>query len=121
MNELADRLNYFLDFWGKRSARHALSQFERKLLNPHWSIQVDDILRGLARLRKKLQAEIERHKRFSVGILGGKKEDYFVKDVDIRNYAKYLLREGNIFEKRDLLSCLKSSFCLKDKLLSVRL
>ncbi len=66
-------------------------------------------------LRKKLQHEIERYKNFSVGILGGKKVDCSVKDIDIRNYAKYLLREGNIFEKRDLLLCLKSKILLKEK------
>jgi hypothetical protein len=66
-------------------------------------------------LRKKLQAEIERHKKFSVGILGGEKGDYSAKDIDIRNYAGYLLREGNLFEKRDLLICLKSKIALKEK------
>ena len=66
-------------------------------------------------LRKKLQHEIERYKKFSVEILGGKKEDYSAKDVDIRNYAKYLLTEGSMFEKRDLLTCLKSKIYLKAK------
>jgi hypothetical protein len=68
-------------------------------------------------LRKKLQHEIERHKKFSIGILGGQKIDCSVKDVDIRNYAKYLLREGNLFEKRDLLTCLKSKILLKEKVI----
>ncbi len=66
-------------------------------------------------LRKKLQHEIERHKKFNVGILGGKKEDYSAKDLDIRNYAKYLLKEGSAFEKRDLLACLKSKIVLENK------
>ena len=66
-------------------------------------------------LRKKLSAEIERHKRFSVGILGNTERDYSVKDIDIRNYAKYLLKEGSIFEKRDLLVCLKSKLVLSNK------
>mgnify|MGYP003450362209 CR=1 FL=1 len=35
-------------------------------------------------------------------------ESYSVKDADIRNYTKYLLKERSIFEKRDLLMCLKS-------------
>jgi len=66
-------------------------------------------------LRKKLAEEIERHKKFSIGILGRKDEDCSAKDVDIRNYAKYILREGNILEKRNLLECLKSRISLKDK------
>jgi hypothetical protein len=37
------------------------------------------------------------------------------KEIDIKNYAKYLLREGTIVEKRDLLECLKSKLILLDK------
>lgn len=40
-------------------------------------------------------------------------------DVDIRNYAKYLLNEGTISEKRELLSCLKSRVILKDRKVSL--
>jgi len=46
-----------------------------------------------------------------------KKEKNQHKDVDIRNYAKYILKEGNIYEKRELLECLKSKLVLKDKVL----
>jgi len=47
-------------------------------------------------------------------MLGHKKERNNV-DVDIRNYAKYLLREGTLIEKRELLYFLKSKLILKDK------
>lgn len=66
-------------------------------------------------LRRKLEAEIERHKKFHSGIMGKKEEKYFAKDVDIRNYAKYVLQDGSIFEKRDLLSCLKSKILIANK------
>ncbi len=68
-------------------------------------------------IRKKLQMEIERHKKFHSGIMGKSEVDYTVEDADIRNYANYLLTEGSIFEKRDLLTCLKSKILLKNKLL----
>lgn len=42
-------------------------------------------------------------------------EEYSAEDTDIRNYAKYLLVEGPVFEKRDLLTCLKSKIQLRDK------
>ncbi|MFM2393520.1 MAG: hypothetical protein RLZZ546_1502, partial [Bacteroidota bacterium] len=38
-----------------------------------------------------------------------------VKDVDIRNYTKFILQEGDIEEKREFLRCLKSNLYLKDK------
>lgn len=54
----------------------------------------------------------------SIQILWGRKMRYMkAKDVDIRNYAKYLLTEGTIFEKRDLLGCLKSKIILENKLI----
>jgi len=38
-------------------------------------------------------------------------------DTDIRNYAKYLLKEGAIVEKRELLANLRSRIEYKDKAL----
>ena len=35
--------------------------------------------------------------------------------VHMRNYAKYILREGTIFEKRELLSCLRSKLTMAKK------
>jgi len=47
-------------------------------------------------------------------VLGNKKEKNDI-DIDIRNYTKYLLKQGTILEKRELLTCLKSKLILKDK------
>lgn len=63
--------------------------------------------------------EIERHKKFHSGIMGKAEEEYHAKDADIRNYAKYLLTEGSMFEKRDLLACLKSKIVLEHKLVKL--
>jgi len=70
-------------------------------------------------LRIKLEAEIERHKKFHSNIMGKTGEEYRAQDVDIRNYAKYVLSEGSIFEKRDLLICLKSKIQLTNKAISL--
>ena len=40
-----------------------------------------------------------------------------ISEVNIKNYAKYILLEGTKQEKRDLLECLKSKLILKDKVL----
>lgn len=37
------------------------------------------------------------------------------KGVDIRMYAKYLLKEGTIYEKRELLENLKNRLVVNDK------
>ncbi len=76
---------------------------------------IDKIDLDRSGIKKKLEAEIERHKKFHSGIMGKAEEEYHAKDADIRNYAKYLLTEGSMFEKRDLLTCLKSRISLKNK------
>lgn len=76
---------------------------------------IDKIDLDQSGIKKKLEAEIERHKKFHSGIMGKAEETYHAKDADIRNYAKYLLTEGSMFEKRDLLTCLKSKIKLLDK------
>jgi hypothetical protein len=59
---------------------------------------IDQIDLDKSGLKKKLEAEIERHKKFHSSIMGKSKEEYSAKDTDVRNYAKYLLTEGSIFE-----------------------
>lgn len=66
-------------------------------------------------MRQKIKEEIERHKKFQSGLLGLKETKVSVKDVEVRNYAKYILREGQVHEKRELLGCLKSKIVLKQK------
>jgi len=64
-------------------------------------------------MKKKLQEEVSRYERFSSGILGqtmGMK----VPKVDVRTYAKYLLKDGKTEEKRELLNCLRNKITLKD-------
>ncbi len=82
---------------------------------------IDQVDLDKSGIRKKLQMEIERHKKFQFGILGLAQEDHSAKDVDVRNYAKYILNEGSVFEKRDLLICLKSNLILTEKRVSIKL
>ena len=50
-----------------------------------------------------IEKEIARFNKFRIGVLGHKKESRN-SEIDIKNYAKYLLAEGTIYEKRELLS-----------------
>ena len=54
--------------------------------------------------KEKLRQEVERHYKFRTGVLGLSQDDKDKIDVDIRNYAKYILREGKISEKREILA-----------------
>jgi len=65
-------------------------------------------------VKSRIEQEIIRFNKFRIGVLGYKKEDTNI-GVDIRNYAKYLLKEGTLAEKRELLFFLKSRLILKDR------
>ena len=65
-------------------------------------------------IRSRIENEIARFNKFRTGVLGHKQEKTSV-DVDVRNYAKYLLKEGTLVEKRELLSCMKSKLVLREK------
>jgi site-specific DNA recombinase len=70
-------------------------------------------------IKEKIKSEIERNKRFQMGLLGIKEKSVKVADIDIRNYAKYILRDGSMDEKRELLSCLRSRITLAEKKVTV--
>lgn len=70
-------------------------------------------------MRAKIEEEVARYNKFRVGVLGMKTKDRN-SAIEVRNYAKYLLKEGTITEKRELLSCLKSALVLKDKKVSLQ-
>lgn len=67
-------------------------------------------------MKDKIKTEIESHNEFQESVLGKKvKEKIKIKDIDIRNYAKHILRKKSLYEKRELLSHLRSKLTLKDK------
>jgi len=67
-------------------------------------------------IKQQFSEEIERYYKFSKGVLGATGIDFDKqKEIDIRNYAKYVLREGSIMEKREVLGCLESKLVMKNK------
>ncbi len=71
-------------------------------------------------MQNKIKMEIRRFKKFQ-GMVTGKSDSIDVDDVDIQNYARFLLKEGDDQEKRDLLGCLKGEILLSNKLISLKL
>ena len=72
-------------------------------------INVDEI-----GIKEKIKAEVERIKKFNSSLLGIR-EKIKIDDVDIKNYAKFVLKEGQDIEKRELLGCFKSKIYLNQK------
>jgi hypothetical protein len=69
-------------------------------------------------IKEKIKSEVERFKKFQQ-ILSGKIDKITVKEIDLRNYAKYILRGGSDIEKRELLGCFKNRIVLSNKILSI--
>lgn len=72
-------------------------------------------------MKYQLEQEVERYWKFQSGVLGIKPDlGSNTKTVETRTYAKYLLKEGTMIEKIELLSCLKSKLILKDRLVTLK-
>ena len=67
---------------------------------------------------EKIKQEIQRFQKFNY-ILGNADKNTSGKlpEVNIKNYAKYILLEGTKQEKRNLLECLNSKIYLKNKII----
>lgn len=66
-------------------------------------------------MKKHLEEEVKRFNKFQRSVFGVKESLKTDHDTDMRNYAKYLLREGSKTEKRELLSNLRSRIIYEDK------
>lgn len=66
-------------------------------------------------IQGQFKEEVERYYKFSKGVLGIKKDFEKQKNIDMRNYAKYLLKEGSVLEKRELLANLQSKIVMRNK------
>ena len=65
-----------------------------------------------------VKQEVARYNRFRSGVLGIKEADQQT-DTNIRNYAKYMIKEGTIYEKREILEYMKNKLVITEKVLSL--
>ena len=70
-------------------------------------------------MRQKLEDEIARFNIFQRSVMGENAKIENNKETDIRNYAKYILKEGSATEKRELMGNLRSRIDYKDKVLTL--
>lgn len=80
---------------------------------------IGDIDLGETAMRIKFEEELKRRNRFNRSVLGikGKADDFH--EIDLRDYAKYVLREGSNEEKRELMGCFKSMIVVAKKIVSI--
>ena len=77
---------------------------------------IDDVNINDLGMRMKLEEEIKRFNRLQrLATRGTPKMKIDENDIATREYAKYVLKEGSVSEKRELLGHLRSRLVLKDK------
>lgn len=79
---------------------------------------VEDLDIQVVPMKEKIANEVKRFKLFQQTLLGTKAQ-ISVKDIDIRNYVKFLLQEGSSEEKREFLSFLKTKITLSNKVITI--
>ena len=101
---------------------------DRKCTNS--AINEDDLLKEFQKmagtldlnevqLNEKLNLEIKKFKKLQAMFLG-KDNTADIQKVDLRNYMKFVLRDGTVLEKRSVLDCIKSNLVLKNKTISIQ-
>lgn len=75
---------------------------------------IDSIDLNKISIKEKISKEVARFKRFQSRLLS-EKVTIIIKDIDIREYVKFILEEGDVEEKRELLGCLKGGVALSNK------
>jgi len=81
-------------------------------------ILVDSIEADQLKINEKVEAEIERFRKFSY-MLGHNADTLKNVHIDTKNYAKYILLEGTKEEKRGIIDCFVGKVVLKDKELAL--
>lgn len=70
-------------------------------------------------IKAKMEEEIKRFNIFQRSILNTKEKFEYPAEANVKNYVKYILKEGSKTEKREVLGNLRSRITYKDKELSL--
>lgn len=75
---------------------------------------IKDVKISEKNMRNKIKGEVSKIKKFNQSPLGIE-QTISVRSIDIKNYTKFILKEGSIGEKRELLGCLNGRIVLREK------
>lgn len=91
---------------------------ERELLK-QFNELIEKINLNEIEVKEKIKYDVERFSKLQKFLLGTK-EKIDIPNIDMRGYAKFVLKEGTDIEKRELLGCLKSKICLANKKITLK-
>jgi DNA invertase Pin-like site-specific DNA recombinase len=80
---------------------------------------IDEININELGIRHKLEEEVKRFNKFQKLVLGADGKQRENPEVNIRTYAKYVLKEGGLSEKRELLGNLRSRLVYQNRTITL--
>lgn len=101
---------------GRSKDRHCKNPYMREEeLTEQFIKLMDKIDLNETGVQIKFEDELKRYNRFHKGVLGIKGRGAEHQDINLRDYAKYVLHEGSNEEKRELMGCFKSKISVAQK------
>lgn len=101
---------------GRSKDRHCKNPYMREEeLTEQFIKLMDKIDLNETGVQIKFEDELKRYNRFHKGVLGIKGKGAEHQDINLRDYAKYVLHEGSNEEKRELMGCFRSMIEIKGK------
>ncbi len=81
---------------------------------------MDELIMDGSEVKQKIECEIKRYKKFRYGVLGLKESNEKIEEtLDHKKYARYILSQGTIEEKRELISFLKGKIFIANGKVSI--
>ncbi len=94
---------------GRAKDRHCKNQYMREEELVEQLVKLlDQIEFNDSQMQYKFEEELKRFNKFQRGVLGIGNSQAKHQDIDLKTYAKYILKEGTNEEKRELIGCFKS-------------
>ncbi len=75
---------------------------------------IDQIDINQINVQMKFEDELKRHNKFQRTVLGLSDPSATHEEINIKTYAKYILKDGTNEEKRELMGCFKSKFTVEN-------
>ncbi len=75
---------------------------------------IDTLKLDQVKLTAKLNLEIQKFKKLQAMFLGIRKADS-IEPIDLKDYAKFVLKEGTVLEQRSVLECIINGLVLQNK------
>ena len=105
---------------GRSKDRHCKNPYMREEeLIEQLLVSLDKVDLNQIGIQHKFEDELKRHNRFQKGVLGVQNSKTKHKEIDLKTYVKYILKDGTNEEKRELMGCFKSKIKVIAKVLTI--